>query len=129
MNVKSIDSIESIKVTFLNDLGDSESYTFDIPLDCTSWNDQNANNFNSPSVCPTDTTQYQLLCHIKSHNFVCEIETTQPIDKIQQFLLFITESMRSGLPLCIEANTLTEAQAEVYLHQIQFFDFNIAPIK
>lgn len=127
--MKSINSIESIKVTFLNDLGDSESYTFDIPLDCTSWNDQNANNFNSPSVCPTDTTQYQLLCHIKSHNFVCEIETTQPIDKIQQLLLFITESMRNGLPLCIEASTLTEAQAEIYLHQIQFFDFNIAPIK
>lgn len=127
--MKSIDSIESIKVTFLNDLGDSESYTFDIPLDCTSWNDQNANNFNSPSVCPTDTIQYQLLCHIKSHNFVCEIETTQPIDKIQQLLLFITESMRNGLSLCIEASTLTEAQAEIYLHQIQFFDFNIAPIK
>lgn len=127
--MKSIDSIESIKVTFLNDLGDSESYTFDMPLDCTSWNDQNANNFNSPSVCPTDTIRYQLLCHIKSHNFVCEIETTQPIDKIQQLLLFITESMRNGLPLCIEASTLTEAQAEIYLHQIQFFDFNIAPIK
>lgn len=127
--MKSINSIESIKLMSLNELGNAESCIFDMTLDCTSWNKQDIRNLSSSYVRPETTTQYQLLCRIESGSLVYEVETSQSIDKIQQFLLLIMKSMRSGLPLRIEASTSTEVKSEIYLHQIQTFDFKITLIK